>query len=682
MELSGNVKKYFVHVLKGIGIGYPNAINKEMSEADIEVWLDQGVTPGTLYGVIASAVLHQIDVDRFTDRFAFRQTEFDAKTFSTMMGKKVGDKNFFDHIASDLTFGNLAREKDERGSYYHSNYLVPEMVIDVLMHGVRDQKLSPKEKEDINKQWSLIRNFIYDQKQENRLKHGLPRERYDEYTKKRLETDVFQTVLKFCNGNEKLAKSILTTKVDQEMLLALRANKDLKEFSDDFCRELDDSKRRDPEKDGLIVQDVLLAMTHRSIGSHVIAFFKTRSNEQQINIEKNPHTTEFNKQNKIGNLVGKSGQKDIKNKTKNDMVVAMDGSYGLPDGKKGPWRGYKKLFDSIVNFLAEIYDPIPSIGFTQKIMKRHGTWIDTEIKESVEDRGMEWRVEFQSVPQKYIDEKDPNKLNEAGEFYRTTKARILADKVLLIAKQSENYSTDDAVKNEQMCQMDYLQKRIDTANGILNNKIPSRDNPDFKNNNYYKKLSCEILENKNKDRLVSKFLGATNQYKDANEYLTLAYSQFSKAYKNAKTSEQKGAVREMAVEIFHLHDHVNKGLISDQEIDALTERFWQSGLVPCLNDESTANKKINKKQENSFALTNIDYENISHDSKYDAIKLFMKRDISKVKSFVEIDLLNNSEALKSETQTHKQFEDSMIDDNRSEILSSMAKKSTGPEMGK
>lgn len=709
---SENAKKYLVHALKGIGVGYEKNLDKEMSEIDIERWLDSGVTPQQVYVMISLAVNIRIQKDKETDRFAIRQGVFDTKTVSAM-GKKFG--NVFNQVVD-----NVASFKPAYGRFRSFSYdLVPEMVIDIIKEGVSNQNyLTPQEKKEIVTELDKIRTALYEE-HVVRNEDGSPKMDFDQYTIERLRTDVIQSVFEICGDEEEVSR-ILNTKVDQEMLTTLKANKSLKEFSDEFCHEFSVLQSGE-SKDNLRVVDVLMAMKHRSIGAHVVAYFQARSKEQQEIVEQNPHTTEINKFNKIGNLVGKlkeekvkdntetsvvkSLKKDVKKKTKIALVTSTDVGTALKEGKKGPWRGYKKLYDAVKGFMAKLYEPMMAIGFTQAMMKERNMWIDTETSNNQENRQkisiQDWKIDIQPIPNEYFEQQDQSKLNVAGEFYDRTKSRLLADKMILSAmcndyqkckndKLNNNQQTQETneeddkkeqEKNENSNQnnkevIEYLEKRIKTAEDVLNNKIPSVDDENFSKSDYFDKLEHEILNDQNPSKSVEDFLGKTKKIpNNANEYMVLAIRQFNKAYRNANTQDQEqvNVVRGMAVEFFHLHHQAEKKMINGDDLDRITKKFFDEGQALSmwgkLNELSESGReKILKVKNNPGMLLDLeceDYQNIAGEV-YSELNDFVTKGMH---NLIESDLFENKE----------EFRQYKVEGKRSEILSSMVQNPRGPE---
>lgn len=542
MNLSDNVKRYFVNALKGIGVGYlaqDTGEYIEFSEKEIIDFLnDPQTTTDMIYSNIKLAVFQQLNNDSIADKFTQKDTRFNRKTVEKAFGDKVFNRANLDRLLNQITDSTL------KPNTSHLD-LTTEIVIDTLFAGMHDQKLTQAEKQAGANVWGEVRLTGYKRWVANKIPTfeqfsggKTPEEvsseimsRYgdteqaraiwqatlrdydafrdkntpsmEDYQSQRLDAFVLREVTEQC-GDPIQARNLLATPVDEESMNYLRANGSLLTLSQEHCKQCG----RDPIK-GLLVSDVLAVTSFEGAGSQVVAYFQTRSREQENKIKANPKTIEVNKHNKIGNLLGKIGKKELKKQTKRTAVVKQDAAGGLPKGKAGPWRGYKKLYDRILGFLKEMYGNVMSIGFVQGIMEKKGTWINTEAsgvepepQPEKEDVTKAWKIDEQVLPEGYIDrpqgenqsdvKRNPN---AANEFYQKTTARLADDKKNL-AKAIARIN-DPATKPADLpglrLKAKYLEQCIQKAEDVLQNKMPKPGDKLFDHQQYFDELEKYIL---------------------------------------------------------------------------------------------------------------------------------------------------------------------------------------------
>ena len=591
MRLSANVRQYFIHALKGVGVGYFASNNYvEMSEQEIAQFLDNPqLTITDIHDKIKLAVFQQLSNDAKSDQFAQKCTSFDRKTVEMMLAT---DSAKFDPLFNQSYIKNLT---DSTANYDGFNLeQTTEMVIGTLMAGMSEQKLNKDERAEGAILWNEVymtgykKWFIAQTGQQPEL----PYDQYDQqptsikcYYDNQLAEDLLRQTAASCQGDYNKARSILASKVDDKMMTYLRANKQLLQESQNLRK----GRGQDPKD--LTVADVLAVVSSESAASQVVSYFQTRSREQQDRQKANPHTSDVTRQNKIGNLMGSAGKKNLKMVTKKDVVVAMDAKSKLPGGKKGPWRGYKKLYDKIYGFLKEMYGNVMSIGFVQRIMERNGTWINVEFSgqqtatTKAKDVTKTWQTDHQPIPDEYyIQPGNQNGqpaakpvLGVAGQFFNKTKARMLADEMRLIdlRAQMEDISLDEQQAANLKAKAAYLEERIGTAKNVLDNAMPDPKSKDFNNQAYFDALEKHILaEDVNQNNAsVKGFLDYTKN-NSANDEMIAALKQFKKAADNDKPSYQK-AKQDMAVKLFHLQDQKNSEIIDEQDVDGMANRFLQ-----------------------------------------------------------------------------------------------------------
>ncbi len=562
-NLSPNVKKYFVNALKGIGVLIPDKEGNlhEQTESSLQ---NPELKLLDIYDAIAIAVVGRVGDHKHFPALA-ETTKFDRQTIKGMMAKGIGiDNNVSEDFAFKLTTGKGL-----------NNDIVVQKVIDTLLKGVINQKitingktkrLTPDEVKDIQKIWNQIRcakfenylskypnkynkeefeKWIIDNEnaEYNHLKRQYDLDQAEEYLRIEFKT--------YYNGDEQAAKDFLSKGIQDETLNYLKTNGHLMKNSVDEClRRLKIRNQISPQlkealaevedkgfsstfnvlaQNGfLTMQDVCLAAGNTK--EQIAIFFQNRSMEQKEQEKEKQESEKDNKKDKsktenigetlIGNLMGASGRKYVKHITGKKAAVRYNWKF-FKLGKKGPWRGYKAIFDRINSHLGTIYGNLQAIGFSQTFVERMTGYkflpMDTSIKpveenEDDQEKGKKktpkesWETGYQPLIDEY---KTDGKLNKAGEFYNKTKARILADKVRiheLNAKISDGCSENDEKK--YTAQINYLQQRIAEGEKVLSTleqqikATPDADN--LKDEKYFKKLEEQIVTPKKEQEKENK----------------------------------------------------------------------------------------------------------------------------------------------------------------------------------
>lgn len=680
IKLSANVKQYFINALKGIGIGdISKASGKfvEMSEYEIgELLNNRKTTTDLIYQYIKEAVLQQLRNDQQSEQYTKKTNAFDRATVQKILENKTfetqhGNVQFNPQIC-ETCINNLTDSTIQPNNFQLDQ--TTEIVISTLFAGMNEQKLSKNEKGEAAVIWNEIHMTGYKKWFETKtgsrpnLPYSEQTPSFSDYYKEKLKEDLLKETTARCDGDQVRALEILQSKVDDDMLNYLKANDQLLNQSYAFCQECG----KNPQED-LTMADVLAVMSTESAATQVTAYFQTRSREQQTIVKAKPNTIEVNRQNKIGNLIGNVGKKVVKLKTHKDVLVAADAKGSLRQGKSGPWRGYKSLYDRILAFLRELYNSVLSagtVGFVQGIMEKRGTWINTEVRldnnytHEPKNLTQSWQTDAQTIPDEYFVDAQTAKttLNVAGEFYNKTKARLLADKMRLISLSAK---MEDASKQTQDLtnlreEAQYFEQRINTAEGLLQNAIPESQSESFHDQKYFDLLEKRILAEENvKNDNVKQFLKVTKNY-SANDEMIAALKQFKQQTANAKVGQpsQIKAKRAMAVEMFQLYSSVNNGTLTGGDLDAMTERFMQSRIEQMCDDlhqySAQGREKFNANQNSQ--LNSQDYVITAVDVN------------AQIKDFVENDLIHNA--------AKTQYEQHLVNQNRSKILDAMSTEKT------
>ena len=683
MNLSNNVKKYFVNALRGIGIGF--ATDLEVAE-----FLDDpNTTFKTVFDKISEAIDFQLQKDaKSNDKKLERATAFNCKTTAVLLSKNTfgKDKQSIDgKIITDLY-----------GINDFNTEVAARTIIEQLMSGVKEQKsLNKEEKQQAIDVWVQIRDCEYIAKYQKNPNIQVSSDEF--YSKKVLNHIKKKIKNEAMQGDEQKTNNFLNATIDDQARMYLEANNILLEKSEDIC------KKRGP-KEKLQVRDVLLALSNDCQVKQVVTYFQERS-QQQREFERQPGQKEVTKDNKIGNLIDKQSRKEL---AKNGAVIYSD-EFKLKKGKEG-WRGYKALYDRINSFLQNIYSPVQSIGFTERIMVRKGFLSVKNIGKEQENKKITdltqfWKVNIETeIPTQYLNNNN-EPMNYAGEFYHETKSRLLADKMRLERLQADIADRELIYEDTQDLEQEavFLQERIKRAENGLSKLEQARTHSSFSDpevqRGFTSKIEEYILDDvKKQDKqqiqaqedveesedelddeqqvqtqgnveeskeeteeeietapvLATKlFTKNESMHKSANDDMIDALMEF-KAVANGTTQNQKRAKINMAKELFAQQ----ASGISDDEIEAMAKRFLDTecdSLIERLGEltQSGVDKKangtceINGKEYCKERLKSGDYQLRAIDAN------------SSIKQFVQDDLQQNL--------YRDEFRQYQVDEKRTEI---------------
>ena len=631
LQLTPNVKQYFVNALKAIGFSYALSGKngpkfQQMTEAEIVQFFDHSQTSiSDFYTGIKYAVLKQLQLDATCGDFIKEQTAVDRATLQQILvtiqpnGKQGLSSKNCENLLRDLTASgvkndgslNLVSKKGSTNKAMVNGCCIDEVVETVivsLMKGVANQKLTVGEKNEAVNLWKdvlsdgfkkfLIKNQAYDAKEFDawkESKQNSPRynDAYEFYRVNQTNEKLVTEVAEYC-GDKTTARAIVNTQVDDAMLKYLHANESLLKDSQATFQKRCAAEGKDFNTERMTLGDVLT--TAGNAKAQIVAFFQTRAAEQSEQEEIDPKKYETKKENRLGNVLGEQGRAHIKEKTGIGAVVDYDIIKGLKSGKKGPWRGYKALFDRISRFLnQEIYGSVQSVGLTQSIIERENGYsftpedakrsTDEEIERPVEKPVMPAiekpvvKTDFQAIPAEYCG-KDGS-LNLAGEFYNKTKARIMYDQVCLsnLPIEAAKYGIKVEDDADYRAEMNYLQDRIATAKYILNHAMPQPNTSDFSNPKYYADLESQIIkkEEYKKVKAVKHLLADDLVSQDADRMMEVALHVFGKtARTHTPVSEQ--ALATMAKDLFNLNSLSAAKKVSGQDIRDMAYRFVVSDV--------------------------------------------------------------------------------------------------------
>ncbi|MBO4726197.1 MAG: hypothetical protein J5598_01175 [Clostridia bacterium] len=612
LTLSNGVKKYFVHALKSLGLRN-NETQPELSEAEIERLLVDPNTDSTqILSYIKEALLAQLENDRHGDQYLRRNTAFDRKAAESLL--------------EQVNVNGLSMDATQRREYLQSitnnvqNGSTIEMLILTLSLGLNDQDLNDFEKDEALALWDDIRYADFkswlgnqyradefnDWLLQERSGQGDPQSSYScllqKYRIKNVEKNL-EDCTKRVFGSSVDVQSFLNTKIptshndlatwmdpniskdDAEIMWQkIKANESLFQSSIKFCEQRCKVDGKNPKTE-FSIKDVLAAAGNSN--EQLITFLQTRSKDQKIQQKNDPKNSGMTKENKIGNVMGKTGRKFVEKI--NDGIgasVEFDKELGMKKGKKGPWRGLQPLLEQISTFFKEVlYKYMPIIGFVQGMMESLGyACFDPKEADTIrneEDLTQAWQTEYKPIPNAC---KDVNgELNAAGEFVNKLKARLLADKMQLIENTLNlddcNLSAQQHLQTKQL--NEYLDKRITTAGEILKEqeeKVFNNPNSAILNNvNYYATLESQVLDEQNNkgNKVVEDFL-QNSKDKTANDAMATALQTFHRVANSSSTPNQLNAKRMMAAEMFNLVGKVEDSEINNQDLDEMTVRFLGS----------------------------------------------------------------------------------------------------------
>lgn len=652
--LSPNVKKYFVNALKSIGLRKPGQVNgayQEMSETEISMLLDDTTTSAqTIYNGIKLAVLQQFQNDAKSNKLIQKNTALDRQVVNDIM---VNDLKIAPASSNRLLRSLTAASVDENGVVLSedSNNLdaIINAVINAMDQGLVDQQLTQSESDEAKLLWDNVVNAQsnpnYEQwLQKNHLQRPQDGTAEDKayQAKATYEKDrsrLIDEIKTNCGGDETKATSLLNQPINDEMVNKIMATKLLLTSWMEYCRRREAEGKTEPEyineetdnerkatlclRDGSItMQDVLMAA--RNMGVQELTFFQSRSEEQQQQAK--APGSEVKKENKIGNVLGKSGREFVEARTNAGGGIYYDNSSNsLKKGKRGPYRGYKALYDRIKSFLSgDIYlGRVPAIGFSQIVITDktgHSFEVEEELNKNNGLNNSEHQTQtrpnatdYQPLDKKYFN--DDGTMNIAGEFYSKVTARLIEDKMQLQAAsiRIDDFSGKEQEENNSL--LDYLRERIKSAETILKKGIPDSNSPYFKEPKYYEEINNEIVaKGKYKDNnFVSYYIMGDENYSN-NERLIDALSCFEKMTMEGMSLKEQNAKREMALNMFHLHSYYDSNKINNEELDQLIKRFFNSnGYGQLLTD--LHNGKIN-----SIEATRKINDFVEDDLKHHALK--------------------------------------------------------------
>ncbi len=667
LNLSANVKQYFVHALKGVGLRETNPQSGsfvEMSERDILQFLENPqTTTSDIYERIKLAVVQQLQNDAQSDKFIQNNTAFDRQILKSILTKtKIGNFKFADKVCDvylrNLTAAGVSNDGKINTTNIGNNLTLEctaEVVMMSVIAGLKDQHLSDNEKDEAGQLWNEVlfvggyaggyKNWLINitKTYQPDLPYTEQTPSFKEYQQREVIIQLKKETTARC-GDPKLADKLLNCKVNRAMMEQLALNDELIKQSCEYCSLRLDKKNPDPNKD-LCLCDVLAVLSDEGKKAQVVTFFQDRSREQSEDLKANPKTSEVTRQNKIGNVIGNAGRKFVKEQTGSGVAVDFDKGSGLGKGKKGPWRGYKPLYDAILSFLKDLYSNVMTIGFVTKIMEKDGYFISPEDAEDAQgtrdlnaykDVTDAWKTDYQQMNDGFKEESQSGQeptLNVAGEFYNKTKARLLADKMRLSVKQTQiddDYMQSHPDLSQLKEQATYLEQRIATAEKILKEQIPNPDSPAFKDPRYFEMLESQIIaEDANQQNVgVQNFLKGTKN-NSANDEMGQAVQLFGHLVTNGTTPNQQQVKREMAKELFHLHGKYENKEITDQDLDGMANRFVQSGALNQIrNDlnELSASGQNKREQNPNVELNSQDYKIAAVDANA-AINQFVVKDL-------------------------------------------------------
>ncbi len=608
MNLSKNVKKYFVNALRGIGFvsSLPNNnLVQELSEVEISYYLDRSTTTfETIFQDISKSVKNQLNKDEQSgDKNLQKFTAFNLKTTELFFNENQfvpGQKKIDDKFISSV-FG-ISDSNIE---------IATRTIIEQLITGVKEQKyLTKQEKEEVSNFWTIIRDSEYlADKNPNK-----PKSSEDYYSQKAINNMKEKIKNDMMNGNQQETDKFLKTIIDNDARIYLEANVVLLKHSENICIK----QGRNPETQ-LQVGDVVLALSQDCQIKQVVTYFQERSQEQRV-IERKNNQKEVTKENKIGNLIGRESRKKLA-KVNGGLAVYADENK-LKSGKQ-IWRGYKPLYDRIEGFLKNIYRPVQAIGFSEKVMIRKGFLKSIRKKskgndDQLPDYTQFWQADIETeIPQEYLNN-NSKPMDYAGEFYHETKARLLADKMRLQRLYAEiaDLQLLDEDTQDLAQEVTFLEGRIERASRGIEKLQNARTKNDFSDPETQKvftsKIEDYILDDElaqaqvqNQDdeqiqedageqvqeqtqeeqepiRATKRFTKEEAIHKSANDDMIDALNEL-KAVGNATTVNQRRAKINMAKELFGQHDD----RFNDSQLEGMVDRFL-SKECDCLINQLSA----------------------------------------------------------------------------------------------
>gem|GEM_PF-4736135 len=638
LVLSNNVKKYFVNALSGIGMYQTTNYNAQtgfpaMAEADIVKMLDDPKTTAlNLYQNIALSATESLFNDRRSAQYLPKKTALDRKTISS--------------IISQISVGGSVMDDAQRDDYLHDvvynvqNDATVENIIMTLTAGVADQHLTNAEKDEALAFWDeihyadfkdwLVKNNRYQPQQfaqwllEQRGGHLNEQNPYTRLLKyyriEKVESNLLNQTLKvYGANNDAAARAFLGTEIPSKDALQnvpaaqkaqiesiwqkLEADPDLLKNSQAFCKARCEAQGLGDPTVKFSMLDVLAAAGNSSV--QLITFFQTRSKEQDAKQKEDPKNSGVTKENKIGNLMGKTGRTFVKTVGNGVGAAVSFDSEITPSGKSGPWRGYHELYTRLYNFLQkDIYANIQMIGDVTAQMQRKGygdfSTKEADVMREKEDLTKAWQTDYKPIPNACKNEN--GELNVAGEFINKTKARLLADKMRLtevtLDIQDRHKSVQDPNFEKAKNVKAYLEQRIKTAQTVLDTQIPNPASPVFSDPTYFKMLQDQIIDRENnQDKAGLAMLLYDAESLDANIELRTALASFRALAESPFTPSQQVAKREMAADIFNLRKKYENGKISGADLDEITSRFIGSNKFDRIMADLTTHSSSGMRKE-------------------------------------------------------------------------------------
>lgn len=605
---SENVKQYFVHALKSLGLRHNTGVRSgnlisfpEMKEAEILQFLENPQTTSSdLRDAIKLAIMQQYQNDASNQDFIKQKTVIGRQTVRKILTGLGVDDSKCNNLLRSLTtagvdqHGNIPSIQQGAGFVANTNALmdgVVDTVITAMLKGVNEQKLDSEAKQEAKNLWTdtLYAEFEqvcasqpnFDQNAFNTWKQDQNNQQLNEEYECLLFARKDKQIRAWANaylGSD----SICNVKVDKIILQQIRANHNLLKESLAYCEKrcavTMQSWNDKNLEDMLTVGDILAVAGDEKM--QIAAFCQTRSEEQKNQAVQDPARYESKTENKIDHVLGVQGQKHIKAQTIPGSVIESETVKKLKAGKKGPWRGLQPLYNKIDKIVSRIFKPVQAIGFSQAYIKRetgysfasndknnHSQTIDKETDQELKD----------PVHTDYA--KDEAQLNSivdvARKFYAKTKARVLNDKMSIASFTVFLHSGNTERAEFYKDYIDYLKVRVGRGEDVLANKIPDPQSPDYQNQAYYDKLEEYILaeaENQNNLSIINQI--KADKTKQANELVADSIYMFNEVAKDSVVGEKETTKRQMAQQFFHVESYVQAGTLTEQDLDQMTERFF------------------------------------------------------------------------------------------------------------
>ena len=649
LQMSDNVKQHFIHALKSLGLGrVVNNQYAELSEKEIAEFLDNPqTTPQDIFNKITLAVNYQLKVDEGTEHRLQQYSVHERHVVNNALNNEFQiDKQVGNDFLKDLCSVDGVE-----------NYsTVARVVIEKIKKGIDEQKDFKKigaedrqEKASALDIWDAIRDCEYDTWLTTQPDPQNPQLTREEYYQYHANSKYIKNKTKaLFHGDANMAQNFLNSKFNDEALACLKVNESFLDKAKENCKKAG----KDPEKD-LTVGDVLLTVTDANRIEQVMTYFHTRS-KQQDEMEKSKKG-DVTRANKIGNVLGKNGRKEIKN-----SVVYFDKEKIGKQGKKA-WRGYKEIYAKIEALISSLSKNIMAGGHTIRALEAAGYVMSTNKKDALES--MDGATQYDDKPWEIDEEQTPPQLvqNQSGvqaqqgqgvaeKFYEKARARLLADKMrihhfqALLAEPTLTAAKEKDLKQK----VDYLTQRIQRSENAIN-QIPDKNDNNFNNQNYYDKLEEKILAEKQyeKDVNLKAFIDSTKN-NTANAEMSEALSRL-KLMSQGKSPNKINAKRNMAVELFNLQNKTDQ--LTANDIDELTDRF-------VANKMADINQKLTTYSQQTSQTTNAQANQQTY-------QMSFPQALMDIKDFVREDLKQNA--------MHDQYLESVRKANQLVVQNDVAK---------